>query len=134
MTKVVWRVNLREALVHKLPIGAIALNVDFFKGDLCVWCLVDPDLRKVDKGFLVAASGWALPETIEVHQFLGTVIKGEHCWHVFDLGHLEEIKPFVARQIEQVSRLASIYGASDAVFSINSEQGALQFEMSNEEK
>lgn len=99
-SQAVWKVSLSACLSHELPMGAKALHVDYQRGDIHVWLLVDPSRRTLMRSFLVAGTGWHLPEWLKPEDYIGSCRSptNPNCWHVFDLGYTSELSPAKVRE------------------------------------
>src|SRR5512140_882229 len=110
MTQEIWKIDLSQALVHELPIGAHPLHAQYVPDDaermqINIWFMVDPRKRFLKRAFLVAGTGWSLPDFIRPEMHIGTC-RNPHSgmvFHVFDCGYLEALKPYDRRTIEMLN-------------------------------
>lgn len=56
------------------------------KGDLCVWALVQPQAKRLERRLHVFGTGQEIPTTQQLGNYLGTVELGVFVWHLFDAG------------------------------------------------
>jgi len=56
----------------RMPEGSEVLHVAEQRGQVCLWALVDPGARLVDRRFVIAGTGHPLPP--HCGRFIGTVL------------------------------------------------------------
>lgn len=68
----------------RMPEGAEVLHVAEQRGQVCLWALVEPTARQVDRRFVIAGTGHPLPA--HRGRFVGTVLisGGALVFHVWE--------------------------------------------------
>lgn len=78
--RAVWKFDLEDGPVLRLPVGATVLTAQSQAGRLCLWAVVDPEAAREDRKVHVIGTGQPVPEDV---QYVGTVQEGPFVWHVF---------------------------------------------------
>lgn len=76
----------RECQNIVLPLGAEMLSVIEQRGQVILYCLVDPDAEGIEvREYLITGTGWAINEEDSMRLiFIGTVKVGTFVWHFFE--------------------------------------------------
>lgn len=86
MARSVWKFPIYPETMQDvdMPAGAHALSVEFQRGTLCLWALVDPHANMVKRRVVVLGTGH-VAEIDDGLQFIGTVLmmEGDLVFHVF---------------------------------------------------
>lgn len=88
----IWKYILKPTCTIEMPEGSLILSVqaqlqaDGVLEEVCMWVLVDPDLPKVPREFVVYGTGHPVRDD-RVEKFLGTVqlSGGKLVFHVFEV-------------------------------------------------
>jgi hypothetical protein len=82
---VIWKFTLELTDIQKLTIteGAQILSVANQNGNLCLWVMLVPHLRKVKRTIEIIGTGNPIEEGIE-RKFIGTAVINPFVWHVFE--------------------------------------------------
>lgn len=84
----IWKyeLGLQDHQTLQLPEGAQLLHVGNQHGALCLWALVDPDAKVIDRRIYVVGTGHKLPTACKLARYIGTamMLGGTLVWHVFD--------------------------------------------------
>lgn len=84
--RAIWKFNLQmlQTQVVEMPDRAELLSVRVQHDELMVWALVDPEARKVERPFMLYATGEPLPDG-PMGVFVGTVMfqGGDYVFHVY---------------------------------------------------
>lgn len=84
MIKKVFKYNINEAKTM-LPVGALVLKVALQNDNLCLWALVDPEVKgHVEREFQVYPTGYEIEEPYK-HSYLETIFRGDMVFHVFEV-------------------------------------------------
>ena len=81
-----YPLKITDIQTVRMPKGAKILSVQEQHGKVCVWALVDPDERIVDKTILIIGTGNPIDDIdLDDYYFLNTVQSGGEplIWHVF---------------------------------------------------
>ena len=90
----VWKYEIEPDIlnqVYKMPCGAVIISagLDGF-GKLCFWAQVNTEAPLEEHLVACIGTGWSLDLVLSDRNnktdFVGTVVKGEYVWHIFDLG------------------------------------------------
>ena len=78
-----WQLEITGEQTISVPTGAVFLCVQFQRGALCVWALVQPDYPREDVTVSVVGTGHAV--SANTGPYLGTAqqVGGRLVWHVF---------------------------------------------------
>lgn len=139
---VVNKYILAEGLTHETPMGAKPLYVAFQKAfdpsrtrfrhlgedewQLCVWMLCDPHIRKLSRSFIVAGTGWLMPELITRATYAGSAMHPSNgtTWHVFDLGYTNALRPYEQAGVKALEAIHEPSEASGEENNCDQEEGA----------
>ena len=85
--KSVWKykISVEDYTVLNLPVGAKPLSVQEQRGEVYLWCLVNPDQKVHEtRTFRLAGTGHPIVENVE---FLGTfqLYEGSFVGHLFEV-------------------------------------------------
>jgi hypothetical protein len=81
--KYVLKVQDEQAI--KMPIGAVVLSVQFQRGVLSMWAIVNPNNEDELRCFEVYGTGADFPSLgMAERKHLATVQEGPFVWHVFE--------------------------------------------------
>jgi len=87
MTSQVWKYPLQQdasgAYAIDMPDGAMVLTLQLQDELPTMWAAVNPDNPKRKRRFIVAGTGWSLPN--EPMDYIGTWQLDAMVWHVFEL-------------------------------------------------
>lgn len=79
-----YSLKLVEHQVIKLPPESGVLKVEFQRGELFIWVIVNPEFEPTeDVEFWIVGTGHSLPETSLNRIYLDTVFYSDIVWHVF---------------------------------------------------
>ena len=90
----IWKYEIEPDLVnqvYRMPAGAqlISAGVDP-QGKMCFWAQVNTGAALCDHLVSCIGTGWDMSNMLSAARrqvkFVGTIVKGEYVWHVFDLG------------------------------------------------
>lgn len=86
----VWKYEIEPDLVNQvysLPKGAIILSFGADPmGKLYFWAQVDDKAPTVDHVVSCIGTGWEIASDGRYLNFIGTAIRDDYVWHLFDLG------------------------------------------------
>jgi hypothetical protein len=66
-----------------MPEGAEPLTIETQNGVHCIWALVDPRAKKIERQFQIVGTGHE--EVTDYHHYIGTVHEGKFVWHLFEI-------------------------------------------------
>lgn len=82
----IWKYEIEPDLVNQvydLPAGAQVLSFGLDPVErLCFWALVEEEAPKEARVFACVGTGWNVEEGA---RFVGTAVKGEYVWHLFEV-------------------------------------------------
>lgn len=86
----IYKYKLYELGENKIemPQGAQVLSAKIDpQGDVCIWAIVNPELKNELRTFFVAGTGWELSDAFSGKpiDFYGTVIQEPYVWHIFEV-------------------------------------------------
>lgn len=121
----IHKINLKDSLVHNLPMGAIAIHAGYQGEDLCLWLMLNTNYRKMDHAYLVSGTGWNLPDFVKAEDHIASVVNpaNNNIWHIFDLGYVEALKPFEQNLMRAAQEARDAFG-NEAVVVDGSEDGS----------
>lgn len=82
-----YSVTERDGERVKMPQDARILSIQYQGDQLCIWAVVSPDSRIVNRILQRIGTGWDIPENLG--NYIGTVQDGPFVWHYFDGGEVE---------------------------------------------
>ncbi len=87
--KTIWKYTLDPVDIQtlKMPEGSVILSCQLQKVDMCIWAIVDPLRKKVERYIEVIGTENNVNETVNVKRiFIDTVQMhgGDLVWHVFE--------------------------------------------------
>lgn len=90
-TKTVWKFpfDVTDDISIEMPAGAEVLHVEAQAGQPCIWALVDPAAKKVERRFRLAGTGHPIairPRSQFDHVGSFFMAAGALVFHLFDLG------------------------------------------------
>lgn len=65
-----------------MPDNAQILHAEMQGGEICIWALVDPEARRVQRTFAIVGTGNPFHDS-GAWEHVGTVFDGPFVWHVF---------------------------------------------------
>lgn len=76
-----YEIELREHQKALLPDGARFLSCQLQRDVICLWAVVDPGARHIERTIHIVGTGHEVPDLDLIH--LGTVQQSPYVWHVF---------------------------------------------------
>ena len=91
MPKTIWKypLNIEDDHILEIPSPAIPLCFQVQDGIPTLWCLVDPELKKVTKVFRLAGTGHQINNSLGELVHIGSVqlLGGKLVYHLFEILH-----------------------------------------------
>ncbi len=86
--KTIWKFpfQITDHQVIEMPAFSQLLTVQMQHGEPCLWALVNPDARKVDRHIIVHGTGHQVESEAEAYVGTVQVHGGQLIFHVFDGG------------------------------------------------
>lgn len=86
MSNAIWKYTLTPDCTLKMPVGAEVLTVQVQDGELRLWALVNPNVVRVDRRFVVYGTGHDIKTSEFDQRYIGTVQmnNGYLVLHVFE--------------------------------------------------
>jgi len=83
--RAVWKYNLKitESQHVVMPIDAMLLSVQFQRGFLTLWALVDDERPNERREFLIFGTGHPINHSAKMLTYVGTAQQDGLVWHVF---------------------------------------------------
>ena len=81
----IWKYQLRVSDRQQviMPVGATILSAHLQYGSVCLWAMVDEDLKESqERNIEIIGTGNPIPRGDR--RFIGTVIASPFVWHVFE--------------------------------------------------
>lgn len=81
----IWKFPLEivEYQSVAMPEWAELLHIEFHRGELNLWALVNPNEPKVQCTIHRFGTGWPMPDNLGL-KHIGTVLDGAYVWHFFE--------------------------------------------------
>jgi hypothetical protein len=94
----VWKYEIEPDVVNQIygmPEGAVPISAGLDPyGRLCFWAQVNDKAPKRDHLMSCVGTGWDMGnmfgEAGRYVKFIGSVVKDEYVWHIYDLGEVVE--------------------------------------------
>ena len=82
--RTIWKYGLiiDDSQTIKIPIGFKILSCKIQHGELCLWCLVQPDNMIGELNIDIYGTGLPLPRR-NLGTYIDSVVDGSKVWHVY---------------------------------------------------
>lgn len=88
MKRVIWKyvLKLTDEQRIRMPDEAEVLSFQMQAGQLCIWCLVNPEAGEVNRAFKIHGTGHH--NIMPYEKYVGSVVDEQTAsvWHLFDCG------------------------------------------------
>lgn len=87
-----YEIPVDDRFTLELPNFAEILAFGQQGGTPMIWALVDPELTKLRRTFVLVGTGNPVPDDVIAENYIGTTQTGPFVWHLFELGRKHRVR------------------------------------------